>query len=354
MADATFARPTLPALREQARQGIAARLPGTDPALRRSVLGVLADAFAGLVHHQYGFLDWQVRQLIPDTAEGAYLDRWCRIVGITRKAATRAAGTVTLLGTTGAVLPAGARLVRADGVAYVTGADATLASGTATVAVTAVDGGDAGNAGAGAQLALSIATPGILGTAAVTAGGLTGGGPAETDADLRERLRLRLATPPQGGAASDYVAWALAVPGVTRAWVYPQAGGPGTVHVAFVMDGRPNIIPLSADVSAVADHIAPRRPVTADVTVFAPTGQALNVTVTGLSPDTAAVRVAIAAEVRAQILRDAAPGGTIRRSRLVEAISRAAGENFHTLTAPSADVTHAAGTIATPGTVTFA
>jgi uncharacterized phage protein gp47/JayE len=66
------------------------------------------------------------------------------------------------------------------------------------------------------------------------------------------------------------------------------------------------------------------------------------------------VRAAIVAEVQAQIRQDAAPGGTIRRSRLGEAIGRAAGESWHTLTLPAADVTHPAGTIPVAGTVTFA
>lgn len=351
---ATFPRPTLSALRIQSRNAIAARLPGFDPALPRSILGVLSDAQAGLLHHQYGYLDFIARMTIPDTAEDEYLDRWCRIVGLARKPAAFAAGNVTLAGTSGVTIASGTRLVRSDGVAYRTTADATLASGTATVAVEAEVAGTGGNLLAAATLALATALPGVLGTATVASGGLTGGAAAEADAPLRERLRARLASPPQGGAATDYVAWAQLVPGVTRAWAYPQRRGAGTVDVAFVMDGRDNIIPLSGDVAAVRAVIDPLRPVTADCLVFAPTAAPLAVTISGLSVDSAATRAAIVAELRAQILRDAEPGGTIRKSRLVEAVSRAAGEAFHTMTVPSGDVTHVAGTIATPGTVTFA
>jgi uncharacterized phage protein gp47/JayE len=49
--------------------------------------------------------------------------------------------------------------------------------------------------------------------------------------------------PPQGGASADYLAWLLAQPGVTRAWVFSLNRGAGTVDDAFVMDGRANIIP---------------------------------------------------------------------------------------------------------------
>lgn len=350
---ATFQRPTLSALRAQSRAALAARLPGFDPTLPRSVLGTLSDALAGLLHHQYGYLDFIARMTIPDTAEDEYLDRWCRIVGLARKAASPATGNVTFAGTSGITIPAGTRLVRSDGVAYTTDADATLSAGAATAAVTAAVDGTGGNVGAGATLALGTALVGVLGTATVAAGGLAGGAAAEADADLRERLRARLASPPQGGAASDYIAWAQLVPGVTRAWCYPNARGAGTVDVLFVMDGRDVIIPLSGDVADVQAVIDPLRPVTADVLVAAPTGLALDVTIADLSVDSAATRAAIEAELRAQILRDAAPGGTIRRSRLIEAISRAAGEAYHTMTIPSADVTHSAGVIATPGSVTF-
>lgn len=349
----SFVRPTLSALREMARAEVAARLPGADPALRRSLVAALADAFAGLTYHQYGYLDWQARQVIPETAEGRYLDRWCRIVRIVRKPASAAAGLVRFTGTDGATVPLGARLVRGDGVGYATTAAATIAGGEALAPVRAEALGAEGDMAAGGLLTLSTAVVGVLGTATVAAGGISGGGPAEADEELRERLRARLAAPPQGGAARDYVGWALEVPGVTRAWVLPLNRGAGTVDVAFVMDGREDIIPLAADVALVQAHIDERRPVTADCLVFAPLPEPLDVVIADLSPDTAAVREAVRAELRAQILRDAAPGGTIYRSRLVEAVSRAAGEDSHTMLQPAGDVPHAAGAIAVPGAVAF-
>jgi uncharacterized phage protein gp47/JayE len=349
-----FNRPTLSALREQARGAIAARLPGADPALARSVLGVLADVYAGLLHHQYAYLDWMVGQLIPVTAEAEYLERWCRLVGITRRPAAASTGTVQFLGTDGAAIPAGTRLVRSDGAAYLTQAETAIAAGAALAAVEAEEAGEAGDLAAGGSLALATAIPGVLGTATVQAPGLAGGAPAEADAELRERLRARLSSPPQGGAAADYVAWAMEVPGVTRAWCTPLARGAGTVNLTFIKGGRADVIPSPAEVAEVQAHIDPLRPVTADVLVFAPTPAPLAITIGGLNPDTAAVRGRVEEELRAQILRDAEPGGTIRRSRLIEAVGRAAGENWHTMTAPAADVTHASGVIATFGAVTFA
>nr|WP_314074895.1 baseplate J/gp47 family protein [uncultured Roseococcus sp.] len=349
-----FPRPTLDTLRRDARSAFEAHLPGADAALRFSVLKVVSDVVAGQTHLTFGYLDWIARQVIPDTAQADFLDRWAGLHGIPRRPATRAAGLVSLTGIEGAVLPQGSRLTRPDGTGYITTAPATLGSlGTATVSVEAEAGGEAGNAGPNVALTLSVAIVGLSGTALVGADGLSGGKFAESDDSLRARLVARLSSPPQGGAKRDYEAWALTVPGVSRAWVYPRNRGNGTVDVAFVMDARTNIIPLVADVAAVQAAIDPLRPVTADCIVFAPVAVPLNVTISGLSPDTLAVRAAIRVELDDQLRRDAEPGGTIHRSRLIEAVSRASGENYHVMSAPVGDVVHAAGHIAVLGTVAF-
>jgi hypothetical protein len=180
-------------------------------------------------------------------------------------------------------------------------------------------------------------------------GGLRSHGLVISVADRRYRLR----NPVRGGAASDYVSWALEVAEVTRAWVYENWNGLGTVKVLFVMDGRPDIIPTGDDVTLVAAHIAPLRPVCADVTVAAPIATPLDLTI-HLVPDTTATRAAVSAELADLIAREAEPGGTILLSHIREAISLAAGETDHTLTVPSGNVTAAAGHISTFGTITWA
>jgi uncharacterized phage protein gp47/JayE len=155
-----------------------------------------------------------------------------------------------------------------------------------------------------------------------------------------------------GGARSDYEAWALQVAGVTRAWVYPLENGPGTVVVRFVRDNDTSLIPDSAEVAAVQAYIDDLRPVTANVTVEAPTASPLNMTIQ-LTPNTAAVRAAVTAELTDVLQREAAPGGTILLSHLREAISVAAGEVNNVLTTPTADVTHAAGEMPVLGTITW-
>lgn len=346
-----FARPTLKTLIDRAIADIDARLPGADARLPLSNLNVLAHTHGAGVHGLYGFLEWLSRQLMIDTAEVEHLDRWSSIWGVTRVPAAAASGSVTLTGTTGVVVPAGTALARTDGVQYLTTAEVTLAAGTSTAGVVAAVAGAAGNLSGGS---LSLVTPiaGVDASAQITVAGLTSGADIETDDDLRARLLARIQAPPHGGAQHDYTSWALEVPGVTRAWVYPAELGLGTITVRFVRDDDASPIPDAAEVLAVQTYVDSVRPVTAAVTVAAPIAVPLNFTI-DITPDTAAIRTAIEAELRDLLLREAEPGATILLSHIREAISLAIGESDHALTVPAANVTHAVGEMATFGVITW-
>ncbi len=348
-----FQRPDLATLIERAQADIESRLPGADARLRRSLLGVLARMHAGTVHGLYGYLDWVSKQLMIDTADAEHLERHASIWGVSRKAAMPATGTVTFTGTDGAVIPQGTALQRADGIKYATDAEATISAGSASAGVTASQPGESSNAAGGTGLTLVSPVSGVNSAATVNSAGLTGGADTETDASLRQRLLARIQNPPHGGAQADYVAWALEVSGVTRAWVYPAELGLGTITLRFMMDDAyADGIPQAADVQAVQDYIDAVRPVTADLTVVAPVAVPLDLTI-ALTPNTSAVQAAVKAELADLLTREAEPGGTILLSHIREAISIAAGETDHDLTSPTADVTHNTGEIAVLGTITW-
>lgn len=347
----TFERPTLSTLIERARGDFESRLPGADSRLRASFLDVLARMHAGAASGLYGYLDWLARQLMPDTAEAAHLERWASIWGVFRKAATPAAGTATASGTDGTIVPAGTELLRIDGARYRVIEDATIEEGSAEFPIEAVATGPAGNLTEGGTLTLATAIGGA--NAAVTIAEVTASGTVdESDADLLARLLDRIRRPPQGGSRNDYVQWALALPGVTRAWAWQGWMGAGSVGVAFVMDDRVDILPLEADVEAVQGALDVLRPVTAALYVFAPTAFPVDVQLR-LSPDTPETRAAVTAELRDAFHRDAEPGGTVRVSRLGEAVSLAQGEGHHTLEMPSNDLTAGPGAIPVLGDVEF-
>lgn len=355
-----FSRPTLSTLIDRIRVDLATRIFGTSAATPRlSVLGKIAEAIAGAIHGLYGYLDWLSRQAFIDTAEGDYLARLAAVYGIARNAGTRASGNITVTGDDSASMPAGTIWRRADGAQYETTTTVTPAPGGTSVAVEAVDVGEDSNAEEAEELTIESPIAGIVSAAPVEAGGLTGGADLEADDSLRRRVSLRLQSPPQGGTAADYEQWALAAnPLVTRAFVAPAAPEPGSVTIYVLTDdGVGGIEAAAGTISDAQDYIDARKPVTATAYVVTPTPVAVDITLS-ISPDTAAVRAAIEAELLAEFTRRSEPElgageGTFRLSWLREAVGRAVGEDFHNLTVPAADVSFSVGEQAVLGTVSY-
>ena len=331
-----FERPSLSTLIDRAESDINSRLTGADSRLRRSVLGTLARVVSGGLHGLYGYADHIADQTLPDTATEA-LPRHAAIWGIAPKAATLAIGPVHVTGTDGADVPAGTELQRLDGTIYQTIADTELVGGARDIAVTAVVAGTVGNATAGTALSFISPVAGVNSAAVVASGGLTGGNDAETNEQLRARLLQLIRKRPQGGSAADFETWTLEVPGVTRVWVYRNWMGPGTVGITFVMDGRENIFPTNDDLNTVLAYLTPRRPICADLYVFAPTPLPIEFVVR-MVPDNANTRAGATAGLKEMVERDAEPGGAILLSRIHEALSTTPGETDHTLYSPVADI----------------
>ena len=343
-----FNRPTLADLKHRIQADFVSRLELKGGILRRSVVGVLSTVLAGCSHLWNGHLDWLSKQINTVTMDEDYLLREAPIYGIYRKAAVPASGYVSFSGTDGVVVPAGTQMKRAsDGAIYLTTSD-----GLDTVPIIAEEAGAAGNAEAGATLSLVTPIAGVVSSATVTAEGITGGSDIENVESLRARVIARKQQPPMGGNKSDYVAWALEVAGVTRAWAYKHWQGIGTVGVAFVRDNDTPILPSAVEVLAVKAHIEEKRPVTADVFVFAPIAKEINFTV-AIFPNTVTVRSAVISEMEAFFRRDGTPGGTIYLSRVSEAISSALSEVHHKIIAPTENVTSDPAQLPMLGQVTF-
>lgn len=350
-----FVRPTLKEIVDRAKTDLGTRIVGSATVLRRSVIASIATVLGGAIHLTYGFIEYMAKQMFADTAEAEFLERHAAIYGVARNAATFADGPVVFTGSDGTEIPAGTLMQRADEIQYVTDAIGTISGGTVTVNVTCLTAGETGNLEAGQPLTLVSPISGVTSEGTVDTGGIIGGQDEEDDDGLRERLIAKIQTPPHGGNENDYEQWAKEVTGVTRVWVYPSQYGDGTVGVAFVRDDdTPSIIPSAGEVADVQAYIDARAPVTADVTVWAPTASPLNFTINldGAS-DTAAVKAAIIAELTDLIRREAEPAGTLLLSHIREAISSAAGEEDHVLTTPSSNQTAGAGAIFTMGTVTW-
>lgn len=347
-----FTRPTLPTLIARARSDIETRLTGAVATLRNTVESVLARVVAGATHGLHGHLVWLSKQLFPDTAEAELMERWAGIWGINRTAAVKAVLTVDITGSNGSACPDATEWTTADGVLYTQDGAATIAAGTATITVEANVGGADGNQDNGTTLSLVSPVAGIDSDGTVT-GTTTDGVDEESDAALSDRLLARLQSPPKGGGPGDYIAWALEVAGVTRAWEIANGDGYGTVVVYFVRDDDVTIIPDAGEITEVQNYIDAVAPITADVNVYAPSDQDVDFTIE-ITPDTAAVRAAVQAELEAYILRAAeADGCTLYISQMNEAISIATGETDHIMTVPAADQVYTTGQLPVMGTITW-
>lgn len=345
-------RPTLSALVARAETDIAAGMPEAEGRLRFGVLPALVRSHAGAAYGLYGYIDDARIDLLPDTARGAWLARHGSIWGVSRKPAAAAIGNVTVTGTNGAIVPAATALLRADGAIYRTDAEATISGGSVSVAVTADVPGAVSNAASGVKLRFTSPIADVNSEALVAAAGLKGGADIETDDSYRARILARIQAPPHGGAFADYVTWALEVPGVTRAWVYPQELGIGTVTVRFATDGEVSPIPSGPKVAEVQAYIDARRPVTAEVHVVAPIALPIDFDI-DVSPATDAVKAAVTAELRDLINRDSKPAGTILLSRMREAVSVAADESDNSIVAPVANVVAGTGYLPVLGNITW-
>ena len=359
-----FQRSTLQEIIDRITSDFQTRITGATSLLRRSVLRVIARVNAGVFHLLYEYLDYQARQLFASTADEAGLEAIASEYGIIREAAVEAVGSGAVTGTTGVTIPAGSQLTSTNDQTYETDEDVTIAGGTGTVAFTATVAGEDGNDDAGITLTFVSPIAGVSTSLTVDADGIYDGEDEESDDDLRARVLFRKRQPPHGGAYFDYEIWAKEVSGVTRSWAFPQYMGVGTIGLAFVRDNDDSIIPNESQMATVRAYIVEHEdpgtgltigcPVTAEpgLIMIELTQQSIDFNIS-IYPNSAVVRSAVEDALTDLIEREGGPGETIYLSEINEAISLATGEEYHTLTAPIADITAATNKVHVLGTVTF-
>lgn len=374
-----YQRPLLPTLITQCQADIIAQAGNLLPI---DVLTLLAADQAGLANLHFGHIDRVSLECTPWSAINN-LESWAALRNVTRIAASAASLTATFTGANGLAILAGGTVTRQDGRAYTITVGATTSAGAATVTIADTTPGAAGNCVVGTPLTLGSAPAGIN-AAGVAASSVTVGTDAETDDALRTRMLAVYAAPPQGGALADYVQWALAVPGVTRAWVTSAGNGAGTVVVYTMFDiteaafgGFPQgtgggataetrTTPATGDQLAVANAIFPLRPVTALVSSMAPTASPVNFRIIDVLPATSAMQASITAALAAVFQRSAAPGGTnwpittlgtqngyMYMNLFTAALDAIPGLTRYTLVTPNTAISAAAGAIPTLGTIAW-
>lgn len=366
-----FVTPALLDIWTGLRNSMRTYLPGTDAWIEPNNLSVVGRSFTLTVGSVYERILYLYRQLFASTADSYHLEfRHAFEYGLSRAPPAPAQGLVgfVIASTPYNVVPAGETMVRSDGIVFVTTSDVTPdTNGNCAVNVRATTSGAITNTLPSTPLTF-VPDPNYLNLpalAAVGAGGLGGGADIETDDRLRARVLLRKQYPPHGGAASDYEGWALAIPGVTRAFISPfvstdatQVATPLTIY-PLLDNTRVNGIPTAQDLLVVADEIALQQPVTARVYVAAPIAVPVNIQINDLQTDSPALRASIAANLAAMFLElvpvvTAQNGFTLPVPWIDEAIGRAAGYVRHTLLQPPGEVViFPVGSLPIPGTISY-
>lgn len=358
-----FDRPTLQTIVDRIQSDFESRIDEAETILRRSILRVKGRVYAGAVHLLYGYLSFLKDQLFATSADIEFLETIGSEYGISRKSPTQATGEATATGTNGTTIPAGTELQTTDGEAYTVDTEASIASGTADLSLTAVVAGADGNADAATVLSFVSPIAGVDSTATVDSNALTGGLDEEDDDDLRDRILARKRQPPHGGADFDYETWALEVSGVTRAWAFSEYNGHGTVGLAFVRDNDTDtIIPNSEQRQDVHDYIETHTSPLTGTTVGMPVGAHLHMIPLELysldfqidiTPNNTTIQASVESNLEDLILQEGGPGETISLPEITAAISRASGHINHRIDSPSADIAIPTNRVPVLGTVTF-
>lgn len=314
--------PTTRTISDQIVADLSSTLEQSIPLLPKAFVRVLAWSLAGVFVLLFKYANWMFLQLFVAHASAAEttvngkkivpLIEWGVLLGVGYPIAAQRAQlstSVTVKDQTGD-LPAGSLLLYdATRIVYETVAAVALDAPTVTVTVRAI-GDDSGSDGSGAignlpeGAVLSFAnTPANVATDATVVEVLVTGTDAENIDAYRKRIIKRVQRRPQGGAYADYQAWGEAVAGIAN--IYPYAGAnPGEVDVYVEAteesSGDPDGIPTGAQITAVREAIegeegglATRRPVGAALNVLPISRLGFALQVSGLDPDTEAVRQAI-------------------------------------------------------------
>lgn len=300
-----------------------------------SDFAVRANAVASGIEGLYEHQKWIIRQIFADTADADILEsRHANPRGIFRKAAAFSTGSVRFTGTVGASVPIGTEAKTTGGVAFVTTAAGVIgAGGTVDIAARASVAGIDGNQAATTALALTAAPSGVQSQATIVT--MTGGTDIESDRDLLARVLYDMRLPPMGGAAHDYYAWAMEVPGVTDAYIFTQRRAVNAVDVVLETAGG---LPSVDLIAAVTAHINALRPVCVDLLVMAPTLVTVDIAaVLTLSGTTLAIATARIDSALAAYFSTLHVGGTVTRTKLISLIM-VDGVVDVTLTAPAANV----------------
>ena len=202
----------------------------SDIAIRLKVL-------AGEIFKLQTNLEWWKRQMFAVSASGECLDKLASQRGIERKKAMKSTGEITFNISQPCshdiIIPKGCVVATADlvPIRFVTTEDEEISAGNTLVSVyaEAEQAGSNGNIGLGCAV-VPVSVPTEIETV-TNREKFTGGCDAETDDELRKRIRDTYINTSNGTNAAYYEQLALTVDGVAKASAVGKVRGVGTVNV---------------------------------------------------------------------------------------------------------------------------
>lgn len=298
--------------------------------------------------------------LYAQTASGDILEKRAEELGLERKDETFAEGYVRFTGDGGTVVPEHT-IVATDPTVepvseFETTEQVTLPGGgddeEADVPVVAEVAGDVANRQPREVKELVSSVPGI--SAVVNVVAIAGGRAEETDQELRERLKLRWYQLSYGGTQRSLAATALEVAGVAEAVCVPLWAGPGTAKVlVWSRDSEGRLVPASSElVDTVQAYFGDtRRPLCCKLTVAAPTGTVVDVTVYVQADESTAWPTVVANVTNAatDYVVGVEAGGVVRVAGLLAAVMAAVGVADAKVAQPGANVGLESGSVASVG-----
>lgn len=219
--------------KKEAKEILKDMLDGVDDSYQKTIgfptFDILA-ACAMELESLYSRINTIAVQLDVNNLYGEELTRFVfQRKGIIRKKATYAMTELLIVG--GGTVPKGATFATEGDIEFEAMAD----SFKGKVQVAAKIPGLSGNMPAGSIRKIVASIEGV--TAVTNKEPATGGFDEETDDELRERYYIELQKPATSGNVFHYMKWALEVPGVSKAKIYPLWDGPNTVKV-IIIDGE--------------------------------------------------------------------------------------------------------------------
>ncbi len=212
-----------------------------------------------------------------DTANDKNLEKIVGEVGLTRKNATKATGTVTITGTNGSKIVKG-EMVASDNVNFLFLQDLKIENNSIDVLVECEKVGSVGNVPAGAIKYFPKTLSGLQ--SVINKSAFTNGYDEETNDSLRERYYTKVRTPATSGNKNEYLNWAKSVVGVGDAKVFPETNlsgehQNGCVKVVII---NSNKVGASADlINQVSTYIEENRPIGCTLYVASAAEKSINV-----------------------------------------------------------------------------